>query len=210
MHESSPDYGSVKGTLPTFHPEFGRFMLEATPGKPWGIGFKDLLSVEADMKLRRTIAKEHMDSDLYPITLTTFPRLGTRDDFITPYYPPSGPALRSQFVPDEIANPHIRFPTLAANIRWRRGRKVELNVPVFKDTNTPSPSKTPPSTMVFTDGPRMMMFATVLSKTTACIWMLWPLAWEVVVFRSHFSPRTFAREGLCMTSCRLLDRSCLL
>jgi len=35
-----------------FHPEFGRFMLEATPGKPWGIGFKDLLSVETDMKLR--------------------------------------------------------------------------------------------------------------------------------------------------------------
>lgn len=37
---------------PTFHPEFGRFMLEATPGKPWGIGFKDLLDVEQDMKLR--------------------------------------------------------------------------------------------------------------------------------------------------------------
>ena len=118
-------------------------MLEATPGKPWGIGFKDLLAVEDDMRLRRIIAKDHMDSDLYPITLTTFPRLGTKDDFITPYYPPSGPALRSQFVPDEIANPHIRFPTLAANIRWRRGRKVELNVPVFKDEKTPSPFKDP-------------------------------------------------------------------
>ncbi|KAK5239521.1 glutamate--cysteine ligase, partial [Exophiala xenobiotica] len=93
------------GTLPTFHPEFGRFMLEATPGKPWGIGFKDLLDVESDMKTRRVIAKQHMDPDQYPITLTTFPRLGTKDDFITPYYPPSGPALRSQFVPDEIANP---------------------------------------------------------------------------------------------------------
>lgn len=78
-----------------------------------------------------------------PITLTTFPRLGTKDDYIQPYYPPSGPALRSQFVPDEIANPHIRFPTLAANIRSRRGRKVELNVPVYKDLNTPSPFKDP-------------------------------------------------------------------
>ncbi len=39
-------------TLPIFHPEFGRFMLEATPGKPWGIGFKDLLDVEPNMKLR--------------------------------------------------------------------------------------------------------------------------------------------------------------
>ena len=38
--------------LPIFHPEFGRFMLEATPGKPWGIGFKDLLDVEHNMKLR--------------------------------------------------------------------------------------------------------------------------------------------------------------
>lgn len=27
-------------------------MLEATPGKPWGIGFKDLLDVEQNMKLR--------------------------------------------------------------------------------------------------------------------------------------------------------------
>jgi len=35
-----------------FHPEFGRFMLEATPGAPWGIGFKDLLSVEGDMRWR--------------------------------------------------------------------------------------------------------------------------------------------------------------
>jgi glutamate--cysteine ligase catalytic subunit len=39
-------------TAPIFHPEFGRFMLEATPGKPWGIGFKDLLDVEPNMKLR--------------------------------------------------------------------------------------------------------------------------------------------------------------
>jgi len=41
-----------RAPLPIFHPEFGRFMLEATPGKPWGIGFKDLLDVEPNMKLR--------------------------------------------------------------------------------------------------------------------------------------------------------------
>ncbi|KIW22298.1 glutamate-cysteine ligase [Cladophialophora immunda] len=117
-------------------------MLEATPGKPWGIDFKDLLDVEPDMRLRREIATNHMEPDQFPITLTTFPRLGLPDS-IQPDYPPSGPALRSQFVPDEIANPHIRFPTLAANIRSRRGRKVEINVPVFKDKNTPSPFHDP-------------------------------------------------------------------
>jgi glutamate--cysteine ligase catalytic subunit len=91
---------------------------------------------------RRTIAKDHMEESEYPITLTTFPRLGTPDCTV-PSYPVSGSKLRSQFVPDEIANPHIRFPTLAANIRSRRGRKVEINVPVFKDENTPWPFKDP-------------------------------------------------------------------
>lgn len=38
--------------LPTFHPEFGRFMLEATPGAPYGLSWKDLLAVEPNMKLR--------------------------------------------------------------------------------------------------------------------------------------------------------------
>ncbi|KAK8209299.1 glutamate-cysteine ligase-domain-containing protein [Phyllosticta capitalensis] len=117
-------------------------MLEATPGKPWGIGFKDLLDVEQNMKWRRVIAKEHMAPNEFPITMTTFPRLGS-PDCITPPYPPSGPKLRSQFLPDEIANPHIRFPTLAANIRARRGRKVEINVPVFRDERTPWPFHDP-------------------------------------------------------------------
>ncbi|MDI1493435.1 MAG: glutamate--cysteine ligase [Ramalina farinacea] len=124
-------------TCPIFHPEFGRFMLEATPGKPWGIGLKDLLDVERNMKWRRVIAKEHMNANEYPITLTTFPRLGTKNS-LCPEYPISGERLRSQFLPDEIANPHIRFPTLAANIRSRRGRKVEINVPIFHDDNTPA------------------------------------------------------------------------
>ncbi|KAH7011892.1 glutamate-cysteine ligase-domain-containing protein [Ilyonectria destructans] len=129
--------------IPVFHPEFGRFMLETTPGKPWGIGFKELLDVEPDMKLRRKIAKAHMLSTEHPITLTTFPRIGSPGQFTDPYYPASGPRLRSQFVPDEIANPHIRFPTLAANIRSRRGRKVQINVPIFHDKDTPNPWKDP-------------------------------------------------------------------
>jgi glutamate--cysteine ligase catalytic subunit len=38
--------------VPIFHPEFGRFMLETTPGKPWGIEFHELLDVERNMKIR--------------------------------------------------------------------------------------------------------------------------------------------------------------
>ena len=50
-----PDLQVVKSNgdaIPVFHPEFGRFMLEATPGKPWGIGFKDLLDVEPNRRWR--------------------------------------------------------------------------------------------------------------------------------------------------------------
>lgn len=141
-----PDLGTGPGaggrTAPTFHPEFGRFMLEATPGRPWGIDLKDLLDVEPNMKWRRDLARNHMAATERPITLTTFPLLGCPDTLV-PSFAPSGDKLRSQFLPDEIANPHIRFPTLAANIRSRRGRKVEINVPVFHDEKTPLPWSDP-------------------------------------------------------------------
>ncbi len=104
--------------------------------------FTGSIVLQIDSSFRRQIAKEHMEPNEFPITLTTFPLLGDRKSLV-PFYPPSGERLRSQFVPDEIANPHIRFPTLAANIRARRGRKIELNVPVFQDRKTPWPWQDP-------------------------------------------------------------------
>ncbi len=38
--------------IPTFHPEYGRYMLESTPGAPYGGGLKDLVGVEGNMKFR--------------------------------------------------------------------------------------------------------------------------------------------------------------
>jgi glutamate--cysteine ligase catalytic subunit len=43
---------STDENIPTFHPEYGRYMLEATPGKPYGHEIKDFLKVEKDMKRR--------------------------------------------------------------------------------------------------------------------------------------------------------------
>ncbi|CAJ0930648.1 unnamed protein product [Ranitomeya imitator] len=48
-------------------------------------------------------------------------------------------ASKSLFFPDEAINKHPRFSTLTRNIRHRRGEKVAINVPIFKDQNTPSP-----------------------------------------------------------------------
>ncbi|KAK9452391.1 glutamate-cysteine ligase-domain-containing protein [Limtongia smithiae] len=125
--------------IPSFHPEYGRYMLEATPGTPYTASLDELVNVEKNMNKRREIAKEHMLPQEVPLTLASFPRLGAPGQFTDPYCPPTGPASRSLFLPDELINPHARFPTLTGNIRERRGSKVAINVPIFKDTNTPSP-----------------------------------------------------------------------
>lgn len=90
-------------------------------------------------RLRRVIAKRHMSENETPITMTSFPRLGVPGCFTNPYFEPHGPVARSLFVPDEIINPHIRFPTLTQNIRERRGSKVCINLPIFPDDRTPRP-----------------------------------------------------------------------
>ncbi|KHJ78007.1 putative glutamate-cysteine ligase, catalytic subunit [Oesophagostomum dentatum] len=55
----------------------------------------------------------------------------------TPYE--EGPG-RSIFWPeDAVFCGHPRFKNLVKNIRGRRGEKVAINVPIFRDTNTPNP-----------------------------------------------------------------------
>lgn len=43
---------------------------------------------------------------------------------------------KSKFINDYIINSHPRFGTLAKNIRSRRGKKVEILIPIYKDENT--------------------------------------------------------------------------
>lgn len=126
--------------VPAFHPEYGRYMLESTPGSPFTGSISDLLAVEKNMRFRRSLAREHLKPNEIPLTLTSFPRLGTPGQFTEPYYDPrDAVSSHSLFLPEEITNPHARFPTLTANIRRRRGSKVSINLPIFFDEKTPRP-----------------------------------------------------------------------
>ena len=58
-------------------------------------------------------------------------------DFIVDPQPFAAPHSKSDFIPDYIINPHPRFAALTTNIRSRRGQKVDIQVPLFKDINTP-------------------------------------------------------------------------
>ena len=48
----------------------------------------------------------------------------------------SNPFSQSIFINDMIINRHPRFGNLTRNIRLRRGKKVEIKIPIYKDTNT--------------------------------------------------------------------------
>lgn len=132
-----PDfYNRALDSNTSFHPEYGRFMIEATPLRPYdGTCLADYHYVEQNMVLRREVAKSVLPPNIVPVTLTSYPRMGC-GDFTSPTAKPIGPASQSLFLPDEIINRHARFPTLTANIRKRRGRKVAINLPLYPDTNT--------------------------------------------------------------------------
>ncbi|KAI0220754.1 glutamate--cysteine ligase [Massospora cicadina] len=145
LQEEEVEAAKKSLSIPTaWRPEYGRYMLEGTPGSPYEGSIQDLLKVERNMKLRRQTARSHMRDNEAPLTLTSFPKLGS-GDFLEPAHPAKGDASRSLFLPDEIINPHARFPLnrnserSLPTSRRRRGSKVAINIPIYHDINTPKP-----------------------------------------------------------------------
>nr|XP_019590233.1 PREDICTED: glutamate--cysteine ligase catalytic subunit isoform X3 [Rhinolophus sinicus] len=86
-----------------WRPEYGSYMIEGTPGQPYGGTMSEFNTVEDNMRQRRKEATSLLKENQALCTITSFPS------------------------------------TLTRNIRHRRGEKVVINVPIFKDKNTPSP-----------------------------------------------------------------------
>lgn len=128
--DSLPSDHELKQVL--WRPEYGAFMLEATPGKPY---LNDFTQILPNMRLRRKLGQTALKQGEHLITMTSYPHMGV-GYFTSPPGEPKGPIALSLFNPDSMINPHRRFGTLTRNIRERRGSKVYLNIPVFKDENT--------------------------------------------------------------------------
>lgn len=119
-------------------PEYGAWMIEATPRRPYNGYSVDLLRVERNMRLRRKRILSELNDDEIAPTVAAFPLLGALgDDGSVPSVPVGGPVTESEYIGDGIINPHPRFAALSANIRKRRGEKVNIRIPLFHDTNTP-------------------------------------------------------------------------
>jgi len=123
----------------TIHPEFGSYMVELIPREPYNGNTRELLSIESNMKARRTIMNRFLAPDEQLVSFTNFPRLGAPGQFTNPPSKPGGKYMESDYVSDFAISDHPRFGGLAANIRRRRGQKVDIQVPLFIDKNTESP-----------------------------------------------------------------------
>ncbi|XP_045760592.1 glutamate--cysteine ligase catalytic subunit isoform X1 [Maniola jurtina] len=124
-----------------WRPEYGAYMVEGTPGKPYGGLLAHFNIVEANMRYRRAEASTLLKDGEVIMSITNFPRLGCPNFTSPPYTPtPDKGVTRSLFFPDEGIYPgHPRFKTLTSNIRKRRGEKVAINIPVYRDKNTKIP-----------------------------------------------------------------------
>mmetsp|Transcript_48751 Transcript_48751/g.72410 ORF Transcript_48751/g.72410 Transcript_48751/m.72410 type:complete len:877 (+) Transcript_48751:64-2694(+) len=119
-------------------PEYGAWMVEATPNRPYTGFSNDLLRVERNMRLRRKRMLCVLKDDEVAPTVSSFFRLGAMgDDGSVPASKVGGKQTESDYIGDAIINPHPRFGTLSANIRRRRGEKVCIRVPLYRDEHTP-------------------------------------------------------------------------
>jgi len=111
-------------------------MIEATPSRPYtGFG-DDLLRVERNMRLRRKrILSVLKEGEIAP-TVSMYPLLGVPNPNRVGHSV-GGPVTKSEYISDEIINPHPRFACLTRNIRLRRGANVDIRVPLFRDSATP-------------------------------------------------------------------------
>ena len=117
-------------------------MVEAVPGMPYGDDVTALLTVEPNMSTRRARLSAGLPPGVYPLTLPCFPLLGigastavapctTKTSTMNPV-----PFSQSDYICDSLISPHPRFGALTANIRQRRGGRVDASTPLFIDKKT--------------------------------------------------------------------------
>ena len=117
-------------------PEYADWMIEKIPKRPFNNKIVNLLNLEKDLQDEINTINLNLDKDSSTILMTSFPLTGI-NEFHTPIENKYNDYSCSKFIPDNIINPHIRFRTLTKNIRTRRGKKVNIEIPIYKDINTP-------------------------------------------------------------------------
>ena len=131
-----------------WRPEYGTHMIEGTPAHPFGLtSLEDILRVECNMRLRRKEALRAaaiLKEGVTVLTVSNFVRTGCPNYTEPPGVPQpvaSGPdSNKSIFYPEAaIQTTYPRYRNISLNIPYRRGRKVAVLSPLFRDVNTKWP-----------------------------------------------------------------------
>ena len=158
-----------------FQQEYGGWMVEATPKKPYkNLGSEYLSNIDIALHKRRAILKDFFFSHGISInSLPVFPNMGI-GDYISSIDDNFENAQRSEnlysqslFSLDKAIHPHPRFRTLTQNIRKRRGEKVSIRIPLYLDQNTDlTPSEIEPfPSQIYMDSMQFGMGANCLQLT---------------------------------------------
>ncbi len=128
-------------------------MVEAVPEKPYKMLFRGLQinecrnSLKSLIEWRLRMNNKLLEEGLSLLSIPNFPSLG-KGNFLdsawfntikeqnSPNLAELNVSSKSEYILEELANPHPWFPTLMRNIWERRGKKVDIWVPVFQDKNT--------------------------------------------------------------------------
>ncbi|KAF4663259.1 hypothetical protein FOL47_005834 [Perkinsus chesapeaki] len=119
----------------TWKPEYASYMVEGVKVPPLLLGEDDIAKqVLSSLVSRRRTAEAALPANVHIMSLPAFPTLGAeythRDGQLR------GPTADSIMVPDDVITPHVRFQTLTKSVRARKGAKVAIAPPLYKDVNT--------------------------------------------------------------------------
>ena len=143
-NQEEAKHGSTELELKSaWKPEFCAFQIESCPGAPFEVNLASFNSVEHNMRLRRAEVLPLLEGDEILLTTSSFPLLGT-PDFTWPHTRPNPRSelcfTKSLFWPSSVVYlGHPRYSRISTNIRQRKGEKVIINVPIYRDEKTPSP-----------------------------------------------------------------------
>lgn len=123
-----------------FHNEYTSYMIETIPGSPTDDDVNSLSKIQDNIKLRREVIQDFLGKDEYVVSLTSFPLLGCQN-FTYPHHNPTSDMKRydSLFYSNEIIMDEALFLSATYNKIDRKDSMPVINVPIFKDTKTPSP-----------------------------------------------------------------------
>ena len=113
FHLSNPSMAVTCWNLPLVPHTLDPFQIFCRSRAIWVIGSfrREITIAIAHLFVRRDLIRKHLKSNETPFTIASFPRLGARGIFTEPQCDPKDAvSSHSLFLPEEITNPHARFP----------------------------------------------------------------------------------------------------